>query len=84
MMAMGNRFGKPGVLAFRGWGLERRLGSEALAQINSLKNDVEAERKKLDPYFPFAHGVKVLPKDGSAVAHSRESGNLGAEVPRPS
>ena len=57
MMAMG-RMGKPGVLLFRGWGLESRVGSEAQAQLTALRTDIEAERKKLEPYYPFVHGVK--------------------------
>lgn len=83
MMAMGNRFGKPGVLAFRGWGLEKRIGSEALAQINSIRNDIEAERKKIDPYYPFAHGVKDLPTIKELPLSIRGNPeNLGPEVPR--
>jgi hypothetical protein len=35
MMAMGARQGNPGVLLFRGWGLERRIGAEPQAQIAS-------------------------------------------------
>ncbi len=83
MMAMGNRFGKPGVLAFRGWGLEKRIGSEALAQINAIRNDIEAERKKLEPYYPFAHGVKDLPNIKDLPLSIRGNPeNLGPEVPR--
>ena len=33
MMAMGGRGGKPGVLLFRGWGLESRTGAEAQTQM---------------------------------------------------
>ena len=33
MMAAGNRMGKPGVLMFRGWGLQTRLGAEGILQL---------------------------------------------------
>jgi mono/diheme cytochrome c family protein len=83
MMAMGGRFGKPGVLMFRGWGLEKRLGAEALAQINSIKTDIEAERKKIEPFYPFAHGVKDLPNIKDLPLSIRGNPeNLGPEVPR--
>ena len=37
MMAMGGRAGKPGVLLFRGWGLESRTGADAQAQMAAIK-----------------------------------------------
>jgi hypothetical protein len=58
MMAMGNRQAKPGVLLFRGWGLESRVGPEAQARTASIKADIEAAKKKLDPSYPFIHGVQ--------------------------
>ncbi len=35
MMAAGGRGGNPGVLLFRGWGLESRVGAEPQAQMNA-------------------------------------------------
>ncbi|HEU5093492.1 MAG TPA: DUF1549 domain-containing protein, partial [Nitrospira sp.] len=58
MMAMGMRNMKPGVLVFRGWGLESRIGSEAQMQINAIKKDIDDARKKLEPAYPYLHGVK--------------------------
>ncbi|HTA45996.1 MAG TPA: PSD1 and planctomycete cytochrome C domain-containing protein [Bryobacteraceae bacterium] len=58
MMDPNPRNQPPGVLAFRGWGLESRLGPEAQARLKSLQDDLEALRKKIDPYYPFVHGVK--------------------------
>src|SRR5436190_23808195 len=58
MMAMGGRQGNPGVLLFRGWGLERRIGVEPQAQITALRKDIEDSRKKLDPAYPYLHGVR--------------------------
>ncbi|MBC7928123.1 MAG: DUF1553 domain-containing protein, partial [Bryobacteraceae bacterium] len=83
MMGMGMRFGKPGVLMFRGWGLERRIGADALAQINAIKADIDAEKKKIDPYYPFAHGVKDLPDIRDLELSIRGNPeDLGPPVPR--
>ncbi len=48
----------PGVLLFRGWALESRVGPEAQARLKAVQNDVDAAQKKLDPFYPFIHGVK--------------------------
>ncbi len=58
MMAAGGRQGNPGVLMFRGWGLESRIGTAEQAQLNSIKADIDAAKKKLDPGYPYMHGVK--------------------------
>lgn len=52
MMAAGGRMGAPGVLLFRGWGLESRIGAEAQARLKSVQADLEAVRKQLDPSIP--------------------------------
>jgi mono/diheme cytochrome c family protein len=49
MMAAGVRGGKPGVLLFRGWGLETRTGTLAQQQMAAIRADIEAARKKLEP-----------------------------------
>ena len=38
---MGGRGGKPGVLLFRGWGLESRIGAEPQAQMAAIRTDIE-------------------------------------------
>lgn len=83
MMAMGNRMGKPGLLLFRGWGLEARVGAEAQVQLTAIKNDIEAERKKLEPYYPFVHGVKdqAQPVDLPLALRGNPE-TLGDPVPR--
>ena len=82
MMANG-RQGNPGVLLFRGWGLQNRVGPEAQARIKSLQDDVDAARKKLDPHFPFIHGVKDAETPANIqLALRGNPENLGAEVPR--
>jgi mono/diheme cytochrome c family protein len=83
MMAMGGRAGNPGVLLFRGWGLESRVGASEQAQLNSVKNDIEAARKKLEPGYPYLHGVKDSDQPVNIqVAIRGNPFNLGQEVPR--
>ena len=83
MMAMGGRGGKPGVLLFRGWGLESRIGAEAQAQMATIRTDIDEARKKLEPAYPFIHGVK-MPRSRSnlQLALRGNPENLGHEVPR--
>jgi hypothetical protein len=83
MMAMGGRGGKPGVLLFRGWGLESRTGSEAQAQMAAIRTDIEEARKKLEPAYPFIHGVTDAEKPVDLpVAIRGNPENLGPEVKR--
>ncbi len=83
MMAMGMRFGKPGVLMFRGWGLESRVGSESQVQMAAIRKDIEDSRKKLEPGFPYLHGVKDVEQPANIQLSFRgDPFNLGPEVPR--
>jgi hypothetical protein len=83
MAAMGGRGGKPGVLLFRGWGLETRTGAQAQQQIAAIRNDIEEARKKLEPAYPFLHGVQDSEKPVNlqqAIRGNPE--NLGTEISR--
>jgi hypothetical protein len=74
---------KPGLLRFRGWGLERRLGDDRRELIESLRKDIEASQKKLDNGYAFVHGVRDVEKPADLQVHLR--GNplrLGDSVPR--
>ena len=78
-----DRQGKPGVLLFRGWGLESRLGPETQARLKAAQDDIAAIEKKLDPSYPFIHGVKDSDKPVNIqVALRGNPENLGPEVPR--
>ena len=78
MDMMPGRQGNPGVLLFRGWGLESRLGPETQARIKSIQDDIAAARKKIDPYYPFIHGVKDSEKPVNIRARAaRQSGDAG-------
>ena len=48
----------PGLLAFRGWGLTRRLSADKRAYMEALKTDIEAAKKALPSKYPFVHGVQ--------------------------
>jgi cytochrome c553 len=83
MMAAGGRQGNPGVLAFRGWGLESRLGPEPQARLKTIQDDIAADRKKLEPFYPFIHGVKDSDTPANIqLALRGNPENLGPEVPR--
>ena len=83
MVEMDARKITPGVLMFRGWGLESRIGPEAQARLKSLHDDLEALKKKIDPYYPFVHGVKDSESPVNIqLALRGNPETLGAEVPR--
>ena len=74
---------KPGLLRFRGWGLEQRLGDNRRMLIESLRKDIEAAQKKLESGYAYVHGVRDLEKPVDLQVHLR--GNplrLGDVVPR--
>lgn len=83
MMAMGNRQGNPGVLLFRGWGLETRIGAGDQARLTALKAEVDEQRKQLEPAYPYIHGVedKAEMKDLELAIRGNPE-NLGDKVPR--
>jgi mono/diheme cytochrome c family protein len=74
---------KPGLLAFRGWGLERQLSAERRAYIDALRADIDAMKKDLPAHFPYVHGVTEAEKIQEPKVNVRGSPfNLGDEVPR--
>ncbi len=83
MVEMDPRKMSPGVLMFRGWGLESRIGPSAQARLKSLEDDLEALKKKIDPYYPFIHGVKDSDKPVDIqLALRGNPETLGPVVPR--
>ena len=74
---------KPGLLAFRGWGLERQLGADRRRYVEALRSDIEALRKAQPPKYPFVHGVADDEHPRNLKLSRRGSPyNLGEEVPR--
>ena len=77
------RQGNPGVLMFRGWGLEARVGGDAQARLKMIQDDIEATRKKFEPGYPFVHGVKDADKpEEIKLALRGNPETLGEVVPR--
>jgi Protein of unknown function (DUF1553)/Protein of unknown function (DUF1549)/Planctomycete cytochrome C len=73
----------PGLLRFRGWSLEQRLGPDRRATIEALRKDLEAAEKALPPKYSYVHGIRDLPTVEDPKVHVR--GNpmrLGDTVPR--
>jgi mono/diheme cytochrome c family protein len=74
---------KPGVLTFTGWGLEKRIGGEAAAMLALMRKEIEEAQKKIQPYFPFIHGVTEAESPlNIQLAMRGDPYNLGDEVPR--
>ena len=84
MDAAGGRQQGGGVLSFRGYALQSRLGPEEQARTKTLQDDIDALRKKLDTEkYPFIHGVKDSETPVNIqVALRGNPMNLGPEVPR--
>jgi mono/diheme cytochrome c family protein len=73
---------KPGLFAFRGWGLERQLSAERRAYIDGLRDDIEKLRKQQPPKYPFVHGVADVEKPETLRVSLRGSPyNLGDAAP---
>jgi len=74
---------EPGLLRFRGWGLEQRLGDDRRALIEGLRKDIEAMEKALPPKYAYVHGVRDVEKPEDLKVHLRGSPmRLGDTVPR--
>jgi hypothetical protein len=74
---------KPGLLAFRGWGLERQLSGDRRRYIDGLRTDIEKLRKEQPPKYAFVHGVGDVEKPINLKVSKRGSPyNLGDETPR--
>ncbi len=77
------RPGRPGLLSFRGWGLERQLGGDRRALIEALRADIKKMRDAQPPKFTYAHGVRDVDAPANLKVHLRGSPhNLGDEVTR--
>jgi Protein of unknown function (DUF1549)/Protein of unknown function (DUF1553)/Planctomycete cytochrome C len=82
--AGGGRNAGGGVLTFRGYGLQSRIGPEEQARTKALQDDIDALRKKLDASkYPFIHGVKDSETPVNIQLALRGNPmNLGPDVPR--
>ena len=74
---------KPGLFAFRGWGLERQLSADRRRYVDGLRADIAALRKAQPPKYAFVHGVADVEKPVNLKVSRRGSPyNLGDEEPR--
>ncbi len=74
---------KPGLLVFRGWGLERQLSADHQRYVASLRDDIAAARRALGDQYQFVHGVRDADKIENLKVSLRGSPyRLGDEVPR--
>jgi hypothetical protein len=74
---------KPGLLAFRGWGLERQLSAERRAYLTALREDIESFRKAMPAQYPYVHGVADNEKPVDLPVSLRGNpNNLGEVIPR--
>ena len=74
---------KPGLFAFRGWGLERQLSADRRRYVDGLRADIAALRKAQPPKFAFVHGVADVATPVDLKVSRRGSPyNLGDEEPR--
>jgi cytochrome c553 len=79
----GQQMGKPALLSFRGWGLERQLGPDRRALIEALRADIAAMRKTLPEKYAYVHGVKDVEKPTDLKVAIRGSAyRFGDDVPR--
>jgi hypothetical protein len=77
------QMGKPGLLRFRSWGLEERLGADRRALIEGLRKDIERMEKALPPKYAYVHGVRDIEEPADLQVHLRGNPNrLGDAVPR--
>jgi hypothetical protein len=61
----------PGLLRFRGWSLEQRLGDDRRTTIDVLRKDIEAAEKALPPKYTYVHGVRDLAEVEEPKVHVR-------------
>jgi hypothetical protein len=74
---------RPGLLVFRGWGLERQMSAERRAYLAALREDVESFKKSMPAAYPYVHGVADHEKLVDLPVSLRGSPhNLGDVVPR--
>ncbi len=74
---------KPGLLSFRGWGLERQMGADGRAYLTALQNDIETFRKAMPAQYPYVHGVADQEKPVDLPVSLRGNpNNLGEVIPR--
>lgn len=74
---------KPGLLVFRGWSLDRRLGTEKREYLAALNTNIDDLRKKSEKTYSYVHGVMEAEKPVDLQVSLRGNPyNLGDVAPR--
>lgn len=75
--------GRPGLLRFTGWTLERWLGADRRRYMDDLRADISALKKSLPEKYPYVHGVRDVEKPVEQKFHIRGNPMRESEpVPR--
>ena len=71
----------PGLLALRGWDLERHFSPDTVDHVATLRAEIEAKKKAL-PAYPFLHGASDMAKTREMHVNLRGNPNtLGDPTP---
>ncbi len=74
---------QPGLLSFRGYGLERFMSDDRRAYLKDRQDEIKKLRKELGPSYPYVHGVGDVEKpENLKLAIRGNPKNLGEEVER--
>jgi mono/diheme cytochrome c family protein len=63
--------GRPGLLRFNGWTLERWLGADRRRYMEDLRTDIAAMKKSQPEKFAYVHGVRDIEKPVEQKFHIR-------------
>ncbi len=75
--------GDPGLFAYRGWALQRRMGSAEQQYLASLQDESKKLHKDMPEQYPFVHGLTDKPKVTDIALNLRGNPNAnGPIVPR--
>ena len=71
---------RPGLLAFRGWGLERQMSAERRTYLAAMREDIENFKKSMPAQYPYVHGVADQEKPADLPVSLRGNPNSPGEV----
>lgn len=75
--------GEPGLFAYRGWGLRRRLGTAEQQYLADMETETRKLHKDMPEQYPFVHGIADKPKVVDIALDLRGNPHApGAIVPR--
>ncbi len=82
-LASDSERGEPGLFAFRGWSLRRRLGTAEQQYLTDSEKTLAKLRKEVPKQYPFVHGLADKPQAINIALNLRGNPHsLGDEIPR--